>query len=218
MFRWARKMGYLPDGITAIERVDDATWAETSEDDVDVNWETEDDWDGECLLTPEQLLALFQNIPNRLIPLLALSAFQGIRRSELLRMHWGMIKTKSITVPKIVARKIGKRRVIPFLPATDAWVSSLRQPKGRIVPSNDRFNQLTETAKRIGIDPWPQNVLRHSFISYRLAILKDEPEVAREAGTSVAKIHSNYDEKATEEDAIRWFNVFPPPEKINTTS
>jgi hypothetical protein len=25
MFRWARKMGYLPDGITAIERVDEAT-------------------------------------------------------------------------------------------------------------------------------------------------------------------------------------------------
>ncbi len=210
MFRWARKMGYLPDGMTAIERVDEATWADTAGDDVDANWEDEDDWDGNCLLTPEQLQDLFKAIPDRLIPTLAFSAFQGIRRSELLRMHWGMVKGDTITVPKIVAKKIGKRRVIPFLPATAAWVTPLKQPKGRIVPSNDRFNQLTEIAKKIGIDPWPQNVLRHSFISYRLAILKDEPEVAREAGTSVGKIRSNYDEKASEEDAIRWFSMFPP--------
>jgi integrase len=172
MFRWARKMGYLPDGITAIERVDEAIWADTPADDFKANWEDEDDWDGDCLLIPEQLHDLFKAIPKRLIPTLAFSAFQGIRRSELLRMHWGMVKEDTITVPKIVARKIGKRRVVSFLPATAAWVTPLEQPKGRIVSSNARFNQLTEIAKKVGIDPWPQNVLRHSFINYRLAILK----------------------------------------------
>jgi hypothetical protein len=165
-------MGYLPDGITAIERVYEATWADTAENDVDANWEDEDDWDGNCLLTPAQLQDLLKAIPERLIPTLAFSAFHGVRRSELLRMHWGMVKEDTITVPKIVARKIGRRRVIPFLPAAAAWVTPLEQPKGRIAPSNDRFNQLKEIAKKIGIDPWPQNVLRHSVISYRLAILK----------------------------------------------
>lgn len=39
-------------------------------------------------------------------------------------------------------------------------------------------------------------MLGQSFISYRLALIRDEAEVAWEAGTSVEKIHSNYDEKA----------------------
>lgn len=48
-----------------------------------------------------------------------------------------------------------------------------------------------------------------SFISYRLAATQNAAQVADEAGTSVEKIESNYDEKATKKDAEAWFAILP---------
>jgi len=206
MFRWARRMGYLPDAETEIERVDPAIWAEESRED----WKEDDErLEDIRLLTPAQLQNLFDSIPERLIPALALCAFQGLRRSEALRLHWRMVKSKTIEIPKIIARRQRVRRTPPYHNACAAWLEPYRQSDGLIIPHADRFTQLTTIAKKIGIAPWPQNTLRHSFISYRLALIRDEPEVAWEAGTSVEKIHSNYDEKATKEDAKKWFAILP---------
>jgi len=206
MFRWARRMGYLPDAETEIERVDPAIWAEESRED----WKEDDErLEDIRLLTPAQLQNLFDSIPERLIPALALCAFQGLRRSEALRLHWRMVKPKTIEIPKIIARRQRVRRTPPYHNACAAWLEPYRQSDGLIIPHADRFTQLTTIAKKIGIAPWPQNTLRHSFISYRLALIRDEPEVAWEAGTSVEKIHSNYDEKATKEDAKKWFAILP---------
>jgi integrase len=206
MFRWARQNGYLPDTVTEIERVDEAIWADESRE----NWEDDEHLDDVRLLTPVQLKKLFAAIPSRLVPTLALSAFQGVRRSEALRLHWTMIKKDHIEVPRMIARKQNRRRVPPYLDTCKAWLESHRQAEGLIIPSPDRFTQLTAIARKIGIDPWPSNVLRHSFISYRLVMTKNAPQTALEAGTSVQKIESNYDEKATEKDAKAWFAVMPP--------
>lgn len=212
MFRWARRIGYLPDIQTEIDRMDPALWATESRED----W-TEDDGFGEVrLLTPDQLRALFKSLPERLIPVLALGAFAGVRRSEASRLHWRMVQEGHIEVPRIIARKKKKRRMAPYLPACSAWLEPCRQREGLIIPHNDRFNQVTAIAKSIGIDPWPQNVLRHSFISYRLAITMNAHQVAHEAGTSVQKIECNYDEKATKKDAEAWFAIFPAEPSTET--
>ena len=206
MFRWARRIGYLPDMQTEIDRVDSALWAQESRED----WEDDEGIDDVCLLTPDQLRALFDVLPRRLIPVLALGAFAGVRRSETSRLHWRMVKEDHIELPRIIARKKKRRRRAPYLPACSAWLESCREEEGLIIPHGDRFNQVTAIAKKLGINPWPQNVLRHSFISYRLALVRNAPQVAEEAGTSVEKIRSNYDEKATRKDAENWFEIFPP--------
>lgn len=64
---------------------------------------------------------------------------------------------------------------------------------------------------------WPRNALRHSYISYRLAIVKDAARVALEAGNSPDIIFKHYRELVTEEDAQEWFSIVPsegwlPPE------
>jgi len=56
---------------------------------------------------------------------------------------------------------------------------------------------------------WPRNVLCHSFISYRLPIVKSAEQVALEAGNSPAIIFKHYRELATEEDAQQWFGITP---------
>ena len=55
-------------------------------------------------------------------------------------------------------------------------------------------------------------MLRHSFISYRIAKIKNAHEVALEAGNSPDIIFRHYRELATEEQADAWFAIVPPAE------
>jgi hypothetical protein len=56
---------------------------------------------------------------------------------------------------------------------------------------------------------WPRNVLRHSFITYRIAIVKSADQVSLEAGNSPSVIFKNYRELATEDQADEWFGILP---------
>ena len=52
-------------------------------------------------------------------------------------------------------------------------------------------------------------MLRDSFISYRIAIVKSADQVALEAGNSPAIICKNYRELASDDEAAAWFNILP---------
>ena len=56
---------------------------------------------------------------------------------------------------------------------------------------------------------WKHNALRHSFISYRVAKIKNVNEVAMEAGNSPDMIFKHYRELVTEKEADAWFGVTP---------
>jgi hypothetical protein len=56
---------------------------------------------------------------------------------------------------------------------------------------------------------WETNELRHSYISYRLAILHDTALVELEADNSPEVIISPYRELVTPEAAGAWFKVEP---------
>ena len=61
---------------------------------------------------------------------------------------------------------------------------------------------------------WPNNVLRHSYISYRLATIQDANQVALEAGNSPAIIFKHYRELATEDEAENWFSIVPQADQF----
>jgi hypothetical protein len=56
---------------------------------------------------------------------------------------------------------------------------------------------------------WPRNVLRHSYISYRIAIVQSADQVALEAGNSPSIIFKHYRELTTPEVAEKWFGIMP---------
>ena len=56
---------------------------------------------------------------------------------------------------------------------------------------------------------WRQNVLRHSFISYRVAMVQNVDQVALEAGNSRQMVFSNYRELVTPKAAREWFAITP---------
>ena len=89
-----------------------------------------------------------------------------------------------------------------------AWLLPHRQESGPIVSAAEPYRRATALAKELGVR-WPQNVLRHSFISYRLALIKNVQQVALEAGNSPAIIFKHYRELTTEDQAQEWFGILP---------
>jgi hypothetical protein len=84
-----------------------------------------------------------------------------------------------------------------------------------VAPFANMSKQLTEKlAPRAGL-MWKHNGLRHSFISYRLADIKDIGQVALEAGNSPQMIFKHYRQLVTETQAREWFKVCPPREAEN---
>ena len=53
--------------------------------------------------------------------------------------------------------------------------------------------------------------VRHSFASYRLAVVKSADQVALEMGNSPTKLFQNYREIVTEPTAATWFSIVPEP-------
>jgi hypothetical protein len=56
---------------------------------------------------------------------------------------------------------------------------------------------------------WKQNALRHSFISYRMAMVKDANQMDLGEGSSPYIIFRNYLELVTQTQARNWFSIEP---------
>jgi hypothetical protein len=57
------------------------------------------------------------------------------------------------------------------------------------------------------INSWPQDVMRHSYISYRLAQGHGRGQVAEWAGNSESEIRKSYRRPLRKEDGDAWFGV-----------
>src|SRR5512140_452001 len=88
--------------------------------------------------------------------------------------------------------------------------SALLMSSGPVWPNSEPF--LFDLMRDAGNDSgvkWKHNALRHSFISYRVAKIKNVNEVAMEAGNSPDMIFKHYRELVTEKEADAWFGVTP---------
>ena len=77
------------------------------------------------------------------------------------------------------------------------------------IPANWR-NIFAEVREAAGLwNNWPQNALRHSFISYHVARFRNENETAQIAGTSPTMIYKNYREIVRPKEAGEFFGLLP---------
>jgi integrase len=212
LFRYARRHGNLPRSeTTEAELVEVAEPKPTAIG----------------IYTPEQLRLMLDSMPESLLPSVAIAALAGVRPQEVLRLTWDDIdlRKKQITVAAEKA-KTASRRLVPILPALADWLRDHPTRQGPIVtgfsyPSGwnravtREVRRFNAEAKKVNGPQIPriQNGLRHSFASYRLAIVKSAPQVALEMGNSPKKLMKNYRELVTVADARRWFNVKPQQAK-----
>jgi integrase len=164
------------------------------------------------IFTHEELLKLLGTASPRVATCIAIQAFAGARAAELFRLTWQDIERRRDHI-EITAKqaKTASRRLIPISGNLAAWLGQApRQQGARVWPvtQSEYYKQLARASKAAGV-AWKANALRHSFISYRVALTKDIAAVALEAGNSPTMIFKHYRELATEEDAAEWFGIVP---------
>jgi integrase len=159
------------------------------------------------IFTPENIASLLTKADVTLRPFLALGAFAGLRTAELQRLDWKEIDLERgfITVDANKA-KTRQRRLVPISDNLKLWLTPCKQTSGPVC-----LHQRPQIAAARLCEgfAWQENGLRHSFISYRLAILHDTARVALEAGNSPEVIFGHYRELVTPEAAQTWFDVSP---------
>jgi integrase len=194
LFRFARKQGYLPKSDPT--EADDLAKAKEYESKVGI-------------ITPEQLEGALGQAPEKIVLFVVLGAFTGMRSSEILRLEWHdfNFERRFITVAAEKA-KTATRRLVPIQDNLLLWLQRYRGSSGRLFNSRRDAAKAIQFAKSCQID-WPNNALRHSYATYRLAAIADAARVALEMGNSPRKLMTNYRELVDEAQAKAWFNIAP---------
>ncbi len=167
------------------------------------------------IYTPAEIEAVLSRIDESMIPWVILSGMVGLRSSEVHRLSWEMIRlpAKVLILDKAFT-KTKRRRVIPLCEAAIAWLAPMAG-EGRI------YDCTLDHAEYRLTQAWPKdshgkqlvkkrkNALRHSYGTYRFALLQDEQKVSSEMGNSPTQLREHYAEIALPEDAKKWFGIMP---------
>jgi len=194
LWRYARQCGYLPrdrsteaDGLPRAKMIDS---------------EIE-------IFRPKDFVKLISKADAEVVPFLAIGAFTGLRHAEILRLDWEDIRfAQGFVEVKAKKAKTAQRRLVPIQPNLAAWLAPYHGRTGRVCPWIRVGRTASALAKEHGID-WPNNGLRHSYASYRLAQCQDAAKVALEMGNTPVMIFRHYRELVMPQDATAWWNIFP---------
>ena len=174
------------------------------------------------IFTPEEASSLLVNSQDDVLAFHALGLFAGLRVAEIHRLDWSDVDLESgfITISASKS-KTRSRRLVPILDNLRAWLAPIAKKSGEIIKSD--FRKRQERARNgAGFTPeieggassqklkaWPQNALRHSYVSYRLADTSNAASTALECGHSQEVLHQHYKELVKPKDAVRFFALRP---------
>ncbi len=117
---------------------------------------------------------------------------------------------KGLEMPGVI-HKSRKRKFRQGQPAALwAWLEHVRVnlPGCWEMTAKEYYNEKHDAFVRAGVTN-PHNGLRHSFASYLLALTKDLPAVGYQMQHSKTTMTENYEGRATEADAKRFFEILP---------
>ncbi len=205
LFRFARDRKWLPWGEkTAAEQTTKLT-IRTRADNIEI-------------YTPAELEALITSVHDDFKPWALLGAFAGIRTEEIrpkaasakdpLRWEDFQWVDKQIFVRAETA-KTGRQRYVPISDNLAAWLKPYRKRKGPVVtrPASALYEETRALPLRGVV--YRKNGLRHSYGSYRNAIIRNINQLAEEMGNSPAIARRNYEKPQPRSIADKWFSVVP---------
>jgi integrase len=209
LFRFAKRRDYLPEGRrTAAEKIRKIKPGHEV-----VTW------------SPPEARILLEHISPCWLPCEVIGLFAGLRKSEILRLDWSAFKwdlrdtdgnlAPVIAVTRKVARKVRTDRLVPISENLIAWLQPYRDRVGPLYPGhfksieNAHSVEMVRMRRATGLTR-KDNANRHSFGSYRLAIVKSYDQVALEMGNSPRKVRESYNDPQPETLALEYFTLMPP--------
>ena len=169
-----------------------------------------------AILTVAQSAALLTACEADTLPYVAISLFAGLRAAELQKLDWSEVDFESGHIEITAAKsKTAKRRLVPISANLADWIRPPAAIAGPVAPAGLR-KRFDAVKARAGFAEWPQNAMRHSFGSYRLAQCHDAARVSLEMGNSAQMIFAHYRELVKPKDAERFWKLAPvaAPENV----
>lgn len=151
--------------------------------------------------------------PPPLLPVLALSAFAGLRPKEAERLAWGSVNLDEALIR--ISPTVSKTRHARLVPMPDnlvRWLLPYRKASGPVAPSPATIKRARKTLlSKAGLPAkWPVDVLRHCFATYHMAVHAHEGRLAEIMGNSPRVIQNHYKGLATAKEGAKYFQIMPP--------
>jgi integrase len=200
LFRWARRMSYLPDRTTEAEKVEPIEKSPGQPN----------------ILTPAQMQVLLGQVREELLPWLAIAGFAGVRSQEIAPdyrstktpLAWEDFDWRhKIIIVRAQTAKTKEEREVPIMPNLAEWLVPWRSATGPVCLLRPCNHETRRLGKFIG--GWKHNALRDSFCSYRARITQNVPQVSYEMGNSIAMVKRSYHRRQSIRVAREWFNIRP---------
>jgi len=159
------------------------------------------------ILTPDELRNLLSKCAPEIVPYVAICAFAGLRPSEAASLLWSDVRLDTMQI-EVRARhsKTRRYRLVPIQPNLSEWLMRYRSDDGTVYYSRRKFR---EAYKAAGMDEWKMDILRHSYGTYRLPLLKSADALALEMGNSPDVIFRHYRRPMNELSASAYFDLRP---------
>ena len=216
LFRFAVKRGYLPkdhDEMGAVELADNGSG------EIEVFNPAELRKLFNACLAPVQERGKWRD-REAMIPYLAIAAFCGLRSAEIARLDWSEVHltgAEHFIEVKAAKAKTASRRTVPIPDNCARWLAPFVQESGPVCPFERPDKQCFYYLGPAAELEWKHNGLRHSYISYRLAEIKNVHQVSLEAGNSPQMVFKHYRQLVSETQATEWFGIVPPKDWKNIT-
>jgi len=148
----------------------------------------------------------------------AILAFAGLRPAEVERLGWEDIDLAQNNIRLSGSKtKTGRLRNVRIQPSLRAWLETWPEQnrKGPVCPGT-WTRKAWRVRKAAGLDGREaQDVLRHSFGSYLLAYEGDRAALESDMGHQhVDTFFRHYHQHVIKKEAIKWWQVLPPGEKL----
>lgn len=162
---------------------------------------------------------------RRLRVYFVIGCWLGLRPFEIRRIEWRHFdwQRNYLHVDEKVAMKTEEARFVPIPPKARSLLESWLREAGlwALVQTPEHLDKQqrkccfgkdgAELAARLRkvklITVWPQDIMRHSYISYQIAVGHGKGQVAEWAGNSEAVIRKRYRRPLMKEDGEAWFKL-----------
>lgn len=210
-FRWCRKEALIPnEAITVADRLTAVTLPTG----------------GKHVLTRQELEACMDVVPDKHRAWFALGAWAGLRPEEAAPTKTKLADGKrgvawedidwDFNLIRIAAEtsKVDRPRIVPLYEALRDVLWPLRGTGAICQTSPVHDKTLRKVAQRALGGAWPADCLRHSYASYRNALIRNLPQIAEEMSTSLNMLHRHYHNPRAKEEGEIWFTPSKELQKV----